>query len=82
MCRGFQQLGIESKAVMPLPGRVGDEADLIRTEVANLESAEWWRRHGVDGVVLYAWGRPRFRKVAEAILKYGIDVNKPNPMTV
>ncbi|TAE74015.1 MAG: glycosyltransferase [Verrucomicrobia bacterium] len=72
LCRGFQALGIESKAVMPLPGGEGDEADLIRTEYANLESVAWWRSLELDGVVLYAWGSPRFRKVAAAIHEAGI----------
>ena len=67
MCRGFQSLGIESRAVMPLPSGDEDESDLIRTEFRNLESAVWWRSQNLDGVVLYAWGAPKFRKVAAAI---------------
>ena len=72
LCRGFQALGMESRAVMPLPGGANDEADLIRTEYANLESAAWWRSLELDGVVLYAWGSPRFRKVAAAIHEAGV----------
>lgn len=72
LCRGFQALGSDSRAVMPLPGGEGDEADLIRTDYRNLESARWWRSHELNGVVLYAWGRPRFRKVAAAIREAGI----------
>jgi glycosyltransferase involved in cell wall biosynthesis len=51
---------------------VEDEADLIRTGYADLESSEWWRNLKLDGVVLYAWGRPRFRKVAAAIREAGV----------
>jgi glycosyltransferase involved in cell wall biosynthesis len=72
LCRGFQAMGIESRAVMPGPTKPEDEADLIRTEFSNLESAEWWRAQELNGVVLYAWGRPRFRKVARAIHDAGI----------
>ncbi len=72
MCRGFQALGCESRAVMPGTPQDGDEADLIRTEFGNLESAEWWRSHQLDGIVLYAWGSPRFRSVASAIRDAGI----------
>ena len=72
LCRGFQSLGVESRAVMPGERRPEDDADLIRTEYGNLESAEWWRSHNLDGVVLYAWGRPKFRKVAAAIHNAGI----------
>ena len=72
LCRGFQTLGIECRAVMPGERKAEDEADLIRTEFANLESVEWWRAQNLDGVVLYAWGRPKFRKVAAAIHQAGI----------
>lgn len=70
--RGFQALGIESRAVMPGERQVGDDADLIRTEVKHLESAAWWKEHALDGVVLYAWGSPRFRRVAAAIHQAGV----------
>jgi len=72
LCRGFQALGIGSRAVMPGLRQAGDEADLIRTDYKNLESAAWWRSLELDGVVLYAWGRPKFRKVAVAIRAAGI----------
>ncbi len=72
LCRGFQEIGVESRAVMPGERKLDDEADLIRTEYGNLESAKWWRSLELDGVVLYAWGRPKFRKVAAAIQAAGI----------
>jgi hypothetical protein len=72
LCRGFQAIGIESRAVMPGERKPEDEADLIRTDYRNLESAAWWRAQALDGVVLYAWGRPKFRKVAAAIHEAGI----------
>ncbi|MEO7101653.1 MAG: glycosyltransferase family 4 protein [Luteolibacter sp.] len=72
LCRGFQSIGCESRAVMPGERKPEDDADLIRTKFANLESAAWWKSHQLDGVVLYAWGSPRFRKVAKAIHEAGI----------
>ena len=72
LCRGFQAICIESRAVMPGERKPEDETDLIRTEFANLESPEWWHSQQLDCVVLYAWGRPKFRKVAAAIRKAGI----------
>ena len=72
LCRGLQSLGIESRAVMPGNARAGDESDLIRIAYANLESASWWREQKIDALVLYAWGRPKFRKVARAIHEAGI----------
>jgi glycosyltransferase involved in cell wall biosynthesis len=72
LCRGLQAIGVFSRAVMPGARMPEDQDDLIRTEYLNLESAEWWRAQRLDGVVLYAWGRPRFRKVAAAIREAGI----------
>ena len=72
LCRGLQAIGCTSMAVMPGEKMPEDEADLIRTDYANLESAEWWRTQELDGVVLYAWGRPKFREVAAAIREAGI----------
>ncbi len=67
LCRGFQMLGIESKAVMPLPVQENDEPDVLRVDEAALRSSDWWRAQALDGVVLYAWGSPRFLPVARAI---------------
>mgnify|MGYP002622244604 CR=1 FL=1 len=72
LSRGFRSSGVESRAVMPGARREEDLQELIRTDYANLESSEWWRSQQADGVVLYAWGRPKFRKVAQAIHRAGI----------
>ncbi|HEY1122116.1 MAG TPA: glycosyltransferase [Haloferula sp.] len=57
---------------MPGERKPEDESDLIRTDYRNLEDPAWWRSHDLDGVVLYAWGRPKFRRVAEAIRDAGV----------
>lgn len=72
LCRGIQSLGIDSHAIMPGEVRSNDAPDLIRTAYENLESAAWWREQKIDALVLYAWGRPKFRKVARAIHEAGI----------
>lgn len=70
--RAFRTIGIESKAVMPLPWKDGDLRDeLIRTEYANLESPDWWRQFDLDGVLLYVWSIAKYRLIAEAIRKTG-----------
>jgi glycosyltransferase involved in cell wall biosynthesis len=71
LCRGFREIGIESRAVMPGARKPEDEEDLIRTEYHNLQDPEWWRSHRLDGVVLYAWGSPRYRHIARAIRESG-----------
>lgn len=72
LCRGLQTIGIDSRAVMPGERKPEDEADLIRTNYHNLESSDWWQSQQLDALVLYAWGRPKFRKVAKAIHDAGI----------
>lgn len=73
LCKGFQSLGIESKAIMPGPGfPTDDNVNLIRTEYQNLESCEWWRSLNIDGLVLYGWGSGKYWKIAKAISEAGI----------
>jgi hypothetical protein len=74
LCRGLQSIGCDSRAIMPGAPTEEDEPDLIRTNFSNLESAEWWRKLELHGIVLYAWGHPKFRKVAKAIRMAGIPL--------
>ncbi|QTN32188.1 glycosyltransferase [Akkermansiaceae bacterium] len=74
LCRGLQMIGIESRAVMPGERKPEDGADLIRTDYPDLESAAWWKSLGIDGLVLYAWGHPKYHKVAAAIHAAGIPL--------
>lgn len=68
LCKGFQEIGVTCKAIMPGPAMGVDQTeDLIRTEYKNLEDAEWWRSLGGDGVVFYGWGDGRYLKIAQAI---------------
>lgn len=73
-CRALQELGIESRAIMPLPPGEGDMADLLRVDPALLQSPFWWRSLGIDGVILYAWGLPRYTPVARAIKEAGLQL--------
>ncbi|MES2474564.1 MAG: glycosyltransferase family 4 protein [Verrucomicrobiota bacterium] len=72
LCRGLQSIGVDSRAVMPGASAPEDEKDLIRTPYLNLETPAWWKDQQLDAVVLYAWGRPKFRKVAKAVQEAGI----------
>ena len=72
MSRAFRMLGVGSCAVMPGAPRPDDDEGLIRTAYADLEDPEWWRSLGIDGLVLYAWGSPKFRHVAAAVRRAGI----------
>lgn len=75
LSRSFRQIGCESKSIMALPGSPLDFTDeLLRTEYANLESAAWWKSLGIDGVLLYSWGAPKYRKIARAIDRAGLQL--------
>ena len=73
--RTLQRMGVESKCIMPLPYHDDDQREgIIRTEFANLSSATWWQQLGIDAVVLYSWGAPRYRHIARAIRKAGLKL--------
>ena len=72
LCRGLQANGVDCRAVMPLPAGANDEGDLLRVDASKLSSPEWWAAQNLDGVVLYAWGSPRYLPVARAIRQAGI----------
>ncbi len=72
----LRAMGVESRCVLALPQDPRDlpdpEGRVIRTTLQNMEDPNWWRSHELDGVFLYSWGAPRYRKVARAIHKAGI----------
>lgn len=73
LCKGFHEIGIECKAIMPGPPMEGDQTeDLIRTEFRNLEDPEWWRALGGEGVVFYGWGSGKYVKIVMAIKMAGL----------
>ena len=72
LCRGLQDMGFESRAIMPYPTQPGDKGDVLRTEYRNLFDAQWWENLGLDGVLLYAWADPKYNGIVRAIRKAGI----------
>jgi glycosyltransferase involved in cell wall biosynthesis len=72
LCRGFQSIGVECISIMPGSAIPGDAPDLRRASERELRDASWWEALDLDLVVLYAWGDPRFRAIAEAIRNAGI----------
>lgn len=72
LCRGFQAAGVPCVSVMPGRSTPADAPDLVRCSMSELADAKWWRGLGLDLVVLYAWGDPAHRPVADAIREAGI----------
>lgn len=73
-CRSLQKWGAESKVIMPLPGYDDDEEDVLRVNYHQLESPDWWESLNLDGLILYSWAAPRYRKIARAIHLAGIHL--------
>lgn len=70
---GIRRMGIESKCIMPLPYHEDDQKEhIIRTSMSNLKSVQWWKDLGIDGLILYSWGMPKYNSIARAIHKAGI----------
>lgn len=74
ICRELQKLGADCRVIMPLPAYEDDQPtpDLLRVEPGKLKSAAWWRSQGLDAVILYSWGDPRYTRIARAIRQAGI----------
>jgi len=73
ICTSLRNMGVESKCIMPLPFYNGDQTEhLIRTEYKNLKSVAWWKSLGIDALVLYSWGAPKYLPIARAVKKAGI----------
>lgn len=71
LCRALQNLGIESRVVMP--AREGsDPDDIIRASPAEFIDPTWWRSLGIDGVVFIAWGFKEHTPVIRAARDAGI----------
>lgn len=69
---GLDQIGVESRAIMPGPTMESDDPRLIRTDYRNLESEEWWRSLNLDGLIFYSWADPKYNCIAKAIKAAGI----------
>ncbi len=60
---------------MPLPYHDSDQREgIIRTEYKNLRSVSWWKSLGIDAVILYSWGAPKYTLIARAIHKAGLKL--------
>ncbi len=58
LCRALQEIGIESKVILPsMPGReIEDTDEIVRVSEGDFRNPEWWRSLGIDGVVFFVWG--------------------------
>ena len=71
LSRGLAGIGLESRAVMPQPADAEDEQGLVRADYEDLANPVWWKKQGVDAVVLFAWAVPKYTPIARAIKDSG-----------
>ena len=76
ICRELRQQGHECRVIMPLPAREDDldTDELLRVPMEKLRQPGWWKGIGVEAVILYSWGDPRYTRIARAIRKAGLKL--------
>lgn len=74
ICRELQALGKECRVIMPEPAHGDDIStdDLLRVPMEKLRERAFWEGLGIEGVVLYSWGDPRYTSIARAIREAGL----------
>lgn len=76
ICRELRKQGHSCRVIMPLPSWEDDlETDeLLRVPMSRLRQPAWWKSQGLDAVILYSWGDPRYTRIARAIRKAGLKL--------
>jgi len=76
LCRSFQNIGVESKVIMP---RRKDDLkdpyhDVVRGTMEELRSPCWWGNLGIDAVAIVTWGHVEDTPVIRAAKESGIKI--------
>ncbi len=76
LCRSLQNIGVESKVIMPRQdnGQKELSADVIRGTLGELQSAVWWRNLRIDAVVIVTWGHAENTPLIRAAKEAGIKI--------
>lgn len=72
--RGFEAIGVTSNVVTLKPEKPGDLPQLMRASWEQFHDVTWWKSQNLDGLVLYTWGKTKFRGVVKAAMAAGIKV--------
>jgi glycosyltransferase involved in cell wall biosynthesis len=73
LCLGLRQLGQDSRFVaLGKTTSVSTTQPLITGRIEDFHDPAWWRQWGATGVILNAWGTPRYEPVARAIKAAGL----------
>lgn len=75
LSKGFKIAGYRSRPMMPGPACEEDDPSIIRTDPPEaMWDASYWKSLGAEGVVLYAWGVPKYTGIAKAIKDAGLGL--------
>lgn len=76
LCRSFQNIGLESKVVMPIrEDDVKDPyQDVVRGTMEELRTPSWWRDLEIDAVAIVTWGHAEDTPLIRAAKESGIKV--------
>lgn len=74
LSEGFRAIGCDTESIMLGPARDDDDLRCNRATIEELEDYRYWQSQDADGVVLYAWGMPRYTPIARAINKSGLKL--------
>jgi glycosyltransferase involved in cell wall biosynthesis len=75
VCLGLRRLGMDSRFVALGQPSVREDVPLILCTLAQMMDPNWWRQWNLEGVILNAWGSPRYEPIARAIKTAGVKLN-------
>jgi len=72
--RGLETLGVESQCVRLNTTDGAGFPGVIQTTMENMCSADWWKQHELDALVINSWGSPKYTPIIQAAKDAGIKV--------
>ena len=77
LCKGFRNLGLDSRFVALGSPCVRSDRPLILATEDQMRSTDYWSQYDLEGVVLYSWALPRYTPILRAIKSTGAKVILP-----
>jgi len=74
LCRGFEIIGRNPRAVLLGPSHEDEWPLVLRASMSDMTSPVWWRSLGIEGIVMFSWGDPGYQLIANAIVAAGVHL--------
>lgn len=76
LCKSFQNIGVESKVIMPSRecGTCDLYGDVVRGNMDEMHCSAWWRALDIDAVAIITWGHAKDTQVIRAAKEAGIKI--------